>query len=207
MPYKRVFSGSIAVTGVPADCLPLKTPGSYGGPKLRLLLAAADKIAVNVVNDNVAAMAVLSMPPSEQVEVMATSESTSSTSDELVGSSHGQPETEPTVPPAQPHELVVNIAELMAEVVSADIDKSSNTVETTEDRTPCCVCARRHNEPPFMDWYRCLTCLGWHHKHCGVGKSKKSARCHTCFLANKGKKTKEKVVGCRSEVVSMISCP
>ena len=36
-----------------------------------------------------------------------------------------------------------------------------------DDRTPCCVCNKRYNEPPFESWTQCPMCHQWFHDSCG----------------------------------------
>jgi hypothetical protein len=49
---------------------------------------------------------------------------------------------------------------------------------TDEDRTPCCVCKRRYNEPPLDSWTQCPTCQQWFHDSCGPGDTE---TCYFCL--------------------------
>ena len=54
-------------------------------------------------------------------------------------------------------------------------ERSSST-----DDTPCCICQRKYNEPPFEDWQQCRICGQWFHDSCGPGDSDADV-CYFCL--------------------------
>jgi len=35
------------------------------------------------------------------------------------------------------------------------------------DETPCCICHKKYNEPPYDEWVKCTVCQQWYHESCG----------------------------------------
>ena len=54
-------------------------------------------------------------------------------------------------------------------------ESSKRSFET--DETPCCICSRKCNEPPFEDWLKCGICGQWYHESCGPDDE---AICYNC---------------------------
>ena len=47
--------------------------------------------------------------------------------------------------------------------------KKSKQVSAKQDvdKTPCCICHRKYNEPPYEVWFKCTLCQQWYHESCG----------------------------------------
>ena len=48
---------------------------------------------------------------------------------------------------------------------------------SNSDDTPCNMCTKRYNEPPFEPWQQCPTCKKWYHESCGP---EDTAVCYYC---------------------------
>ena len=47
------------------------------------------------------------------------------------------------------------------------LNSTSSSCGSAGDNTPCIICSKRFNEPPFEDWIQCRQCQGWYHESCG----------------------------------------
>lgn len=41
------------------------------------------------------------------------------------------------------------------------------TVSSSVDKTPCCICTKRFDQPPADSWTQCPLCTQWYHDSCG----------------------------------------
>lgn len=46
-------------------------------------------------------------------------------------------------------------------------NKKTSAPGMNGDTTPCIICTKRYNEPPFENWTACMSCHGWYHDSCG----------------------------------------
>jgi len=56
--------------------------------------------------------------------------------------------------------------------------KESKKAQQETDETPCCICSRKYNDPPFEDWIACGKCGKWYHEACGPDDV---AICYNCI--------------------------
>lgn len=55
--------------------------------------------------------------------------------------------------------------------------KVSKSADKKTDETPCIICCRKYDEPPFEDWIACSVCGKWYHESCGPDDE---AVCYNC---------------------------
>jgi hypothetical protein len=206
MAYAAVANGMVIVHGIPEECRPLKTPGTYGLPKLKAILAAARAIRVELfdgahsaqTSTSSAASGSLATCSVSAIELMPVSLPSTSTTNFVKTNTVAACASSPNVPP-QTDPLLSTLLDLLKSVVAnpsttpmfpvkatvGQEDVSSIIANPMEmdpemmntglheavgnDTTPCCVCRRQHNQPPFQEWFVCIPCGGWHHKSCGAG--------------------------------------
>jgi hypothetical protein len=58
------------------------------------------------------------------------------------------------------------------------LNTTNNSASASSDTTPCVICHRRYNEPPFEVWVQCVACDGWYHVSSGPDDADK---CYYCL--------------------------
>jgi len=70
-----------------------------------------------------------------------------------------------------------NTEEVKPKRTKKNTAKVSKTAHQETDETPCIICCRKYNEPPFEDWIACSVCGKWYHESCGPDDE---AICYNC---------------------------